>query len=89
MGGDDLIFKQELVHSISFVVVVRIQLHLLIIVTIPSQEPFPLELICMMVDEEKITSDTGNAIRFQAHQQAAAEIFNKNILHTDQFYEVD
>ena len=43
----------------------------------------------MMVDEEKITSDTGNAIRFQAHQQAAAEIFNKNILHTDQFYEVD
>ena len=56
----------------------------------PGQEPFPLEPICMMVEGEKITSSTGQAIRFHAHQQAAAEIFStKNILYTDQFYEVD
>ena len=44
----------------------------------------------MMVEGEKITSSTGQAIRFHAHQQAAAEISGtKNILYTDQFYEVD
>ena len=59
LGEDDLIFEQELAHSTSFGVAVRIQLHLLIIVTIPSQEPFLLEPMCMMVDGEKITSNTG------------------------------
>jgi hypothetical protein len=58
--------------------------------------PFPLEPICMYVEDEKMTSDTGQQIRFAAHHQLARQSLTtptKNggeaILSTEQFDEVD
>ena len=57
---------------------------------LPKQQPFPLEPICMYINNEKMTSDTGNQIRFQAHYRLARDVFCDNrILDPQQFEEVD
>ena len=57
---------------------------------LPCQAPFPLEPICLFVGKEKITSDTGDHIRFAAHRQLTKEVFHLNkILLAHQFEEVD
>ena len=48
--------------------------------TIPSQKPFPLEPIAVYVGKEKMTSDTGEMIRFWAHRQLTKEHFHKHKL---------
>ena len=56
----------------------------------PQQRPFPMEPICIFVDAEKMTSDTGPRIRYWAHKQLAATFFDaEQILFTHQFVEVD
>lgn len=57
---------------------------------LPYQEPFPLEPICMFVGREKMTSDTGEYLRFHAHRKLAKEFFyDYEVLWAEQFEEVD
>ena len=56
----------------------------------PPQQPFPLETICIFVNANKITSDTGAHIRFAAHLHLAKKLFNGyKILFAHQFEQVD
>jgi hypothetical protein len=56
---------------------------------LPPQDIFPLEPVAVFVDGEKMTSDTGDAIRFWAHKALARETFAKlGILYVEQFDEV-
>ena len=53
---------------------------------LPVQKAFPLELLCIFVNGEKMTLDTGQSIRFEAHRQLAKEFFQNNkILFADEF----
>ena len=57
---------------------------------LPDQQPFPLEPICMFVREEKMTSDTGHHIRFNAHKDLARDFYEDyGVLTPGQFDEVD
>ena len=54
-----------------------------------SQEPFPLEPVCVYVNGEKMTSDTGPEIRYAAHRVLAKELFHsQKVLTARQFEEV-
>ena len=56
---------------------------------LPLQEVFPLEPIAIFIGGEKMTSDTGDTLRFWAQRQIAREYYaKKNILTHDQFDEV-
>lgn len=53
-------------------------------------QPLPLEPICVFVDDKKMTSDTGECIRFHGHRTLAKGIFSKrHILLPDAFEQVD
>jgi len=61
-----------------------------------KSSPFPLEPICMYVGDEKMTTDTGQLIRFTAHHQLARHFLTtptkkggEAILSIEQFDEVD
>ena len=57
---------------------------------LPKQRAFPLEPICLFVGDEKMTSDTGEHIRYSAHKTLAKEVFHSlKILTAEQFDEVD
>jgi len=57
---------------------------------LPRQRPFPLESICVFVEGEKMTSDTGSHIRFAAQLQLAKQFYNRHgVLTTRQFNQVD
>ena len=56
---------------------------------LPSKKTFPLEPVAIFVGNEKMTSDTGERIRFWAHRQLARQIFHSlNILPGKVFDEV-
>ena len=56
----------------------------------PPQEAFLLELICMFVEEKKMTSDTGAHIQYAAGCQVARSFFHKTgRMFPDTFDEVD
>jgi hypothetical protein len=60
------------------------------ITALPRQEVFPLEPICMFVEDTKMTSDTGAHIRYAAGRQVARLFFHKTSrMFTDAFDEVD
>ena len=42
---------------------------------LPPQEMFPLEPVAVFVGQEKMTSDTGDSLRFWAHHKLARETF--------------
>ncbi len=42
-----------------------------------TQEPFPLELICMFVEGKKMTSDMGPHIRYAVGRQVARLFFHE------------
>jgi hypothetical protein len=53
-------------------------------------QPLPLEPICVFVGDKKMTSDTGDCIRFHGHRNLAKGIFSKrHILPHDAFDQVD
>ena len=57
-----------------------------------AAQPLPLEPICVYVDQgkEKMTSDTGERVRFHGHRKLAREIFAKRqILLPSAFAQVD
>ena len=57
---------------------------------LPHHEAFLLELLCIFLGKEKMSSDTGARIRFWVHKQRAEKVFkNQKILLSDQFKEVD
>ena len=43
----------------------------------PDQEIFPLEPVAIFVGDEKMTSNTGDSLRFWVHQQLSKELFFK------------
>jgi len=56
---------------------------------LPTQESFPLEPVCMFVEGEKVTSESGELIRFHAHRQLAQDFFfSYGIFDPQQFMEV-
>jgi hypothetical protein len=60
------------------------------ITALPQQKVFPLEPICMFVEDTKMTSDTGAHIRYAAGRQDARSLFHKTSrMFTDTFDEVD
>ena len=57
---------------------------------IPRQQQFPLEPVSVWAGREKMTSDTGGSVRFQAHKKLAREEFAAaGILSHTQFSRVD
>ena len=60
------------------------------ITNLPKQQPFPPEPMCLFIDGEKMTSDTGSHVRYAAHKCLAREFFNSyKVLFPNQFDEVD
>jgi hypothetical protein len=56
---------------------------------LPPQEVFPLEPVAVFVGEEKMTSDTSDALRFRAHQKLAEQnFFRIGIMSAHSFQEV-
>ena len=50
------------------------------------QPPFPLEPATLYVNDDKLTSDSGSLIRFEAHRQEACQVFHQQkILDPTQF----
>jgi hypothetical protein len=50
------------------------------------QLPFPLEPATLYVQEDKLTTDSGSLIRFEAHHQEARQVFQQQkILNPAQF----
>ena len=47
---------------------------------LPAQEIFPLEPVAIFVGNENMTSNTGDSLRFWAHQQLAKELFFKTVI---------
>ena len=57
---------------------------------LPTQEAFPLELLCVFVGKEKMTSNTGLSIWFWYHRKLAkACFFWEKLILPDQFVQVD
>ena len=56
----------------------------------PAQEIFPLETVSIFVGNEKMTSNTGDSLRFWVHQQLTKKLlFKSGILTPLGFKEVD
>ena len=56
---------------------------------LPPQEVLPLESVAVFIGGEKMTSDTGDILRYWAQRQIAKEYYYaKNVLNNDQFEEV-
>ena len=56
---------------------------------LPTQKQFPLEPLALFVDGGKVTTESGDAIRFAAHRKEAKEVFQEQkILDYDAFEEV-
>lgn len=56
---------------------------------LPRQEAFPHKPICMFVKDQKMTSDTGDQIRFHAHRDNAKDVFFRlEVLNAQQVEEV-
>ncbi len=65
-------------------------LHSQDITIIPWQEAFPVEPICLFVDDRKMTPDAGAHIRYVVGQQVARSFFHRTSrMITDAFDEVD
>jgi hypothetical protein len=56
---------------------------------LPAQEVFPLEPVAVFVDQEKMTSDTGDRIRYWAHRALAKRLFcDRHLFSPRQFEEI-
>ena len=56
---------------------------------LPPQEVFPLESVAVFVGAEKMTSDTGDSLRFWAHQQLARATYSTlGVMAAESFDEV-
>jgi hypothetical protein len=57
---------------------------------IPTQQPFPLETAAVFIGPQKLTTESGDTVRFSIQYQEARELFAKQrILQPDQFDLVD
>ena len=56
---------------------------------LPAQQSFPLEPLSVFVDGEKMTSDTGDWVRYWAHRHLARDFFHeRKLMFRDSFDEV-
>ena len=57
---------------------------------LPSQETFPLEPVAVFAGGKKLTSDTGDTLRFVAHKELARQAFHEiKLMFASAFHEVD
>ena len=57
---------------------------------LPPQRPFPQEPLTVFVGPEKITGDSGAAIRYWAHRQLARQVLSeRSIMHSSAFDQID
>jgi hypothetical protein len=55
-----------------------------------ATQRFPLELLCVFLGKNKLTSDKGERLKFWVHKQLAQTRFHEgNVLHSHQFDKVD